>query len=198
MNDSPFIRVRGLSKSYGGVHALRKAHIEIAKGEVHALCGENGAGKSTLIKSLTGVVTPDEGSITIEGKLLPLGNVQETETAGVAVIHQESTAFPNLNTLDNIFVGREPRTAGGWFLDKARMRREAAEVLRRLGQDFDMDCPVGELSVAQRQMVAMARALSRDCRFLILDEPTASLSARETNSLLKIVKQLRSEGVTIL
>lgn len=198
MSDTPFIRVSGLSKSYGGVHALKQVRIDIAKGEVHALCGENGAGKSTLIKSLTGVVTPNEGTITIDGQALPLGNVQATEAAGVAVIHQESTAFPDLNTLDNIFVGREPRTAGGWFLDKSRMRQEALEVLQRLGQDFDIDCPVSELSVAQRQMVAMARALSQECKFLILDEPTASLSARETNALLKIVKQLRDEGVTML
>lgn len=172
--------------------------MEIAKGEIHALCGENGAGKSTLIKSLTGVVIPEEGTITIDGQTLPLGNVQASEAAGVAVIHQESTAFPSLNTLDNIFVGREPFAAGGLFLDKARMRREATEVLKRLGQNFDIDCPVLELSVAQRQMVAMARALSQKCEFLILDEPTASLSAKETDALLTIVRQLRDEGVTVL
>ena len=194
----PLILVSGLSKSFGGVHALKTVSIAIAKGEIHALCGENGAGKSTLIKSLTGVVTPEEGTITIDGKPLPIGNVQATEAAGVAVIHQESTAFPNLNTLDNIFVGREPFKSGGLFLDKARMRREANETLIRLGQDFDIGCPVIELSVAQRQMVAMARALSQKCRFLILDEPTASLSARETDSLLAIVRQLRDEGVTVL
>lgn len=194
----PLIRVSGLSKSFGGVHALKTVSIEIAKGEIHALCGENGAGKSTLIKSLTGVVIPEEGTITIDGNPLTLGNVQASEAAGIAVIHQESTAFPNLNTLDNIFVGREPFKSGGLFLDKARMRREANETLKRLGQDFDIDCPVIELSVAQRQMVAMARALSQQCRFLILDEPTASLSARETDSLLAIVRQLRDEGVTVL
>lgn len=194
----PFIRVSGLSKSYGGVHALKRVCMDIAKGEIHALCGENGAGKSTLIKSLTGVVIPEEGTISIDGKPLPPGNVQASEAAGIAVIHQESTAFPSLNTLDNIFVGREPFTAGGLFLDKARMRREATKMLKRLGQNFDIDCPVIELSVAQRQMVAMARALSQKCEFLILDEPTASLSAKETDSLLAIVRQLRNEGVTIL
>lgn len=172
--------------------------MDIAKGEIHALCGENGAGKSTLIKSLTGVVIPEEGTISIDGKPLPPGNVQASEAAGIAVIHQESTAFPSLNTLDNIFVGREPFTAGGLFLDKARMRGEATKMLKRLGQNFDIDCPVIELSVAQRQMVAMARALSQKCEFLILDEPTASLSAKETDSLLAIVRQLRNEGVTIL
>lgn len=198
MNNSPFIAIVGLSKSYGGVRALKDVHLEIASGEIHALCGENGAGKSTLIKILTGVVTPDEGSIRIDGQTLVPGNVRETEASGIAVIHQESTAFPDLNALDNIFVGREPRKAGGWLLDKPRMRREARAVLKRLGQDFDLDRPVGELSVAQRQMVAMARALSQQCRLLILDEPTASLSARESDALLKIVRQLRDEGVTIL
>ena len=172
--------------------------MDIAKGEIHALCGENGAGKSTLIKSLTGIVIPDEGTIVIDGNPLPYGSVQSSEAAGVAVIHQESTAFPNLNTLDNIFVGREPFRPGGLFLDKARIRREATEVLDRLGQHFDLDCPVLELSVAQRQMVAMARALSQECQFLILDEATASLSSRETDALLTIVRQLRDEGVTVL
>lgn len=194
----PFIQVSGLSKSFGGVQALKRVCMDIEKGEIHALCGENGAGKSTLIKSLTGVVIPDEGTITIDGQPLPLGSVQASEDAGVAVIHQESTAFPSLDTLDNVFVGREPFKAGGLFLDKARMRREATEVLKRLGQNFDIDCPVLELSVAQRQMVAMARALSQRCRFLILDEPTASLSSRETDALLTIVRQLRDEGVTVL
>ena len=198
MSDGQFIQVDGLSKSYGGVRALKGVHLGIVSGEIHALCGENGAGKSTLIKALTGVVTPDEGAIRIDGQTLPPGNVRETEAAGIAVIHQESTAFPDLSALDNIFVGREPRKAGGWLLDRPRMRREAREVLMRLGQDFDIDRPVGELSVAQRQMVAMARALSRQCRFLILDEPTASLSARETDALLNIVRRLRDEGVTIL
>ena len=111
----PFIQVSGLSKSFGGVQALKGVCMDIAEGEIHALCGENGAGKSTLIKSLTGVVIPDEGTITIDGQPLPLGNVQASEAAGVAVIHQESTAFPNLNTLDNIFVGREPIKGGRTF-----------------------------------------------------------------------------------
>ena len=195
---SPFIQVSGLSKSYGGVRALKGVSLDIAKGEIHALCGENGAGKSTLIKSLSGIVIPDEGAIEINGNPLPFGNVQASEAAGVAVIHQESTAFPSLNSLDNIFVGREPIKAGGLFLDKARMRREAAKTLNRLGQNFELDCPINELSIAQRQMVAMARALSQECQFLILDEPTASLSSRETEALLTIVRQLRDDGVTVL
>jgi rhamnose transport system ATP-binding protein len=172
--------------------------MELRRGEIHALCGENGAGKSTLIKCLTGAVVPDSGSVEIDGTPLAFGDVSTSESAGIAVIHQESTAFPDLNALDNIFVGREPRRMWGCALDRERMRREATEVLRRLGQDFDVRCPVGELSVANRQMVAMARALSQRCRLLVMDEPTASLSARETDVLLAIVRRLRNEGVTIL
>ena len=129
MSTAPLIQVRNISKSYGGVHALSGVHIDIAPGEVHALCGENGAGKSTLIKILTGSVIPDTGQVLIvatnasSGTVpLKLGNVAASEQAGIAVIHQESVAFPHLNSYDNIFVGREPRRWGGLFLDRKKMR----------------------------------------------------------------------------
>lgn len=194
----PLIRITELCKSYGGVHALAGVTLDIRAGEVHALCGENGAGKSTLIKVLSGVAAPDSGAVLLDGQPLPLGDVPATEARGVAVVHQESTVFPDLDAVDNLFVGREVRKWGGWLLDRAAMRRQTRALLARLGERIDPSRPVGELPVAQRQMIAMARALSRDCRLLIMDEPTASLSARETAVLLNLVRQFRSQGVSVL
>jgi rhamnose transport system ATP-binding protein len=197
---SNFIEVRQVSKSYGGVHALSGVSLDIAPGEVHALCGENGAGKSTLIKILSGSVTPDGGEVRVNGAAMKLGDVRASESAGIAVIHQESVAFPHLSTFDNIFVGREPRKLGGLLLDRAEMRRQTRALLTRLGEAdaFDPSRPVAELSVAQRQMVGMARALSQECRLLIMDEPTASLSERETRTLFNLIRQFRQSGVSIL
>lgn len=132
------------------------------------------------------------------GRPLQLGKVSDAEAAGISVIHQESTAFPDLNAVDNIFVGREIRRPRGWFLDRAAMRGRARSLLDRLDCDIDVERPLAELSVAHRQIVAMARALSHDCRLLIMDEPTASLSSRETDMLLRLCERLRQEGVSIL
>jgi rhamnose transport system ATP-binding protein len=194
----PLIQVRQVSKSYVGVHALKDVSLDIEPGEVHALCGENGAGKSTMIKILAGSIRPDSGEVLVNGHPMHLGSVSASETAGIAVIHQESVAFPHLNAQDNIFVGREPRKLGGLLLDRASMLRQTKELLSRLGEDINPNIPVGELPVAQRQMVGMARALSHRCKLLIMDEPTASLSSRETEVLFRIIRQLKAEGVSIL
>ena len=197
-NGMSLLKVSNLTKSYGGVHALNSVGFEVAFGEIHAICGENGAGKSTLMKCLTGTVQPDEGIVSFNDRRLISGNVQASEAAGIAVLHQESTAFPDLNAIDNIFVGREYKKWNGWGLDKKRMREESVALLNRLGQSIRLDCPIGKLPVANRQMVSIARALSQECKLLIMDEPTASLSARETDSLLEIVNRLRDDGVSIL
>ena len=203
----PLVQLQNISKSYGGVQALCDVSLEIRSGEIHALCGENGAGKSTLIKILTGSVKPDAGQVLISPlsrerseRLAPLlpGSVAASENAGIAVIHQESVAFSHLSTFDNIFIGREPRRFGGVLLDRPKMRQQTKELLARLGESFDPTCPLAELSVAQRQMVGIARAISRDCRLLIMDEPTASLSARETEVLFRIIRQLQAQSVAIL
>ena len=193
----PFLQVSGLSKAYGGVRALSDVGLSIAPGEVHALLGENGAGKSTFIKCLSGAVRPDGGAARINGDLLPPGDLRAAEAAGVVALHQESTAFPHLNAIDNIFVGREPRRTFG-LLDRPRMEREAKALVDRLGETLDLHRPLEELPLAQRQMVGLARALSHESRLLILDEPTASLSARETQALFRILRQLQSEGVAVL
>ncbi len=194
----PLIRVESIAKSYVGVRALDGVSMDIMPGEIHALCGENGAGKSTLIKVLSGSVTPDSGRVLVNGGPLSIGSVRASEAAGIAVIHQESVAFPHLSAQDNIFVGREPRLLGGLLLDRGKMLAETRALLARLGENIDPHKPVGELPMAQRQMVGMARALSHKCRLLIMDEPTASLSTRETEVLFRIVRQLKAEGVSIL
>lgn len=194
---SVLVEIAGLTKSYSGVRALDDVSLEINAGEVHALCGENGAGKSTLIKCLAGVTVPDTGSVEIAGQSLRFRSVSESEDVGVAVIHQESTTFPDLDAVDNVFVGRE-RTIRFGFLDHRGMQRETLALLDRLGQQFDVRRPVSELSLANRQMVSMARALSKACKLLIMDEPTASLSVHETDALIKTVNRLRDEGVSVL
>jgi rhamnose transport system ATP-binding protein len=198
MSIQPLVELRGVCKAFGGVQALHDVSLSIAPGEVHALCGENGAGKSTLIKIIAGSVVPDSGDAQINGTLLPPGDVHAATAAGIAVIHQESTAFLHLNTEDNIFVGREPRRLSGLWLDRAAMLAQTHALLDRLGEHFDQRVPLFELTIAQRQMVGIARALSQSCRLLIMDEPTASLSARETDVLFRIIRQLRGDGVSIL
>jgi rhamnose transport system ATP-binding protein len=198
MTQTPLIQCKQLSKSYVGVCALRNVDLQIAAGEVHAICGENGAGKSTLIKLLAGVIRPDHGEILVHCTRLNLGSVAASESAGIAVMHQESTVFPDLNVVDNIFVGREQTRAHGWLLNRRAMFADTKKILGRLGEDLDLQIPVKYLSVAQRQIVAMARALTRNCRLLVMDEPTASLSARETEALLNIIRQLRVDGVSVL
>jgi ABC-type sugar transport system ATPase subunit len=188
----------GVAKAFGGVQALLDVNLELRAGEIHALCGENGAGKSTLIKILAGVYAADAGTVTAWGAVLPPGQVRAAAAAGIAVIHQESTAFPELDAVDNLFLGRELHGCGGWLLDRRRMEVEAARWLALLEVDIDLRVPLGSLSLAQRQLVSMARALSCDCRLLILDEPTASLSSRETAVLFALLRRLRVQGVSVL
>ena len=194
---TPFLKINNLSKSYDGVRALTDVSFSIEAGEIHALMGENGAGKSTLIKCLSGVVRPNAGEVLVDGSPIQPGDIRAAESAGILALHQESTAFSHLGAVVNIFVGREPRRAA-WLLDRPRMQREAQALMDRLGEKIDLKRPLEELSLAQRQMVGIARALSHQSRLLIMDEPTASLSARETQTLFCIIRQLQKEGTSIL
>lgn len=191
----PVVVATGLSKSYSGVRALQDVSLSLAQGEIHSLVGENGAGKSTLIKLLSGLVLPDSGDVTLLGKPLPSG-VAAVESAGIVTVQQESNAFPDLTIPDNIYVGREVRR--GLFLDKKAMVLRSKELLASLGVDLPVNVPVSDLSVAQRQMVGIARALSLDSRLLILDEPTASLSSKEVDTLHATVRRLKMQGVAVL
>jgi len=194
----PCIRIRNVCRTFGGVQALLDVSLDLYSGEIHALCGENGAGKSTLIRILSGVLPPDSGEILAWERPLPFGHVHAVRELGIAAIHQETPIFPDLTAAENVCAGREPRRCGGLLLDRRTMRSRSLEVLERLGGGIDPDRPAGALPAAGRQMVSIANALWRDCRYLILDEPTSSLSARECEALFERLRQLRQAGVGIL
>ncbi|HEY7416073.1 MAG TPA: sugar ABC transporter ATP-binding protein [Ktedonobacteraceae bacterium] len=193
----PIIELEDISKQFGAVQALRSVDLSLYPGEVHALVGENGAGKSTLVKLLAGIYRPDMGIISIDGKALELHNPAQARNAGIAVIHQEPTLFPDLNVAENVFMGRHPRDRFG-RVDWKRMYQEVEQLLTSLGVRLNVYMPVQGLSVADQQLVEIAKALSLDSRVLIMDEPTAALSAHEVNELFAIVRQLRERGVAIL
>src|SRR5215217_5831441 len=194
--NSPIFQVQHLSKSFGGVHALKDVHFEIYPGEVHALLGENGAGKSTLIKIITGVHQPDTGELFLNGRPIHFANTREAQEQGVAAIYQEPSLFPDLDVAENILVGRQPVRQGR--IDWKRMYQEAGALLRRLGLPIDPRTKARELSVAQQQVVEIARALSINAKVLIMDEPTSSLTLREVDELFTIVRQLREAGTAIV
>jgi len=197
MNSSPLARLTSIEKRFDGVHALAKVDFDLCAGEIHALLGENGAGKSTLIKVLTGAYQPDSGQIEIEGKVLFFRNPAEAQSAGISTIHQEIHLVPTLDAVSNLHLGREPHRRWG-LIDHVRMRREAAEMLDRYGIAVDLDRPVGELGVAVQQMIAIARALSRGGRILVMDEPTSALTHREVEHLMQITERVRSTGVGVV
>src|SRR5437763_4160445 len=192
----PVMQVQHISKSFGGVHALQDVHLEIFAGEVHAILGENGAGKSTLIKILTGVHQPDTGDILLEGSPVRFANTREAQEHGIAAIYQEPSLFPDLDVAENIMVGRQP--VRRWGIDWKNMYAEAARLLNRLGLPIDPRTRARELSVAQQQVVEIARALSINAKVLIMDEPTSSLTLGEVEELFKIVRQLRASGTAVV
>jgi rhamnose transport system ATP-binding protein len=197
MSDNPPIfNIQHVSKSFGGVHALQDVHFEIFPGEVHALLGENGAGKSTLIKIITGVYQPDAGELFLAGSPIRFANTREAQAHGIAAIYQEPSLFPDLDIAENIMVGRQPM--GRLGVDWRRMYQEASALLKRLGMVLDPRTKARELSVAQQQVVEIARALSINAKVLIMDEPTSSLTQREVEELFTIVRQLRASGTALV
>ncbi|GIJ52301.1 ribose import ATP-binding protein RbsA [Virgisporangium aliadipatigenens] len=187
----------GVSKSYGAVAALRDVRLELRAGEAHALVGENGAGKSTLVKILAGVHQPDTGVLTFDGKPLVLGNPADARAAGIAVIYQEPTLFPDLTVAENIFMGRQPRRSLG-RIDHAAVRARTRDLFDRLGVALDPDRPARGLSIADQQLVEIAKALSFDARVLVMDEPTAALSGVEVERLFGVARSLRDSGAAVL
>ncbi len=191
------LEMRGISKYFPGIKALEGVDFAMRSGEVHALIGENGAGKSTLVKVLTGVHRPDSGAIIFDGIERDFRSPVDARRAGIAAIHQDASMFPDLSVAENIFSGHFKR--GSWrLLDWRGMRSQSLALLERVELKVSPDTLVRELSVAQRHLVAIARALSEDASLVIMDEPTSALSQRETDELFKIVRQLRSEGKAIL
>ena len=193
---APLIAVRGIGKRFPGVRALDDVSLSVGHAEVLALIGENGAGKSTLLKILAGVQAPDSGSIAVAGRPQRFCGVEDALAVGIALIHQELNLADNLDLAGNIFLGREPQRFG--LLDLAAMRREAAEWLSVVGLNLDPATPLAELPIGQQQLVEIAKALSTRARLLIMDEPTSSLSARETETLFRVVKDLRHRGVSVI
>ncbi len=193
----PMYTVKNLHKSYGGVKALDGVDFEIHPGEVHALLGANGAGKSTLIKIMVGGTTADEGDLRLEGEPVAFANSREAADHGVAIVSQELTLFPHLDVLQNLFLGREPLSAGV-ALDRRAMRRQAAPVLDAIGLDVDLNRPLEQLRLGEQQLVEVARALLNDPKILVLDEPTSALQAAETERLLNVVRGLRDRGVAVV
>jgi ribose transport system ATP-binding protein len=196
---APLLELVGIRKRYPGVAALNGVSLSVCAGEVIGLVGENGAGKSTLMKVLGGVVAPDDGAIRCDGIEQAALTVPAAMAAGIAFVHQELNLFDNLDVAANVFIGREA-LRGGWLrlVDTAALRRRVQPLLDRLGCDFAADTPVDGLSLAQCQLVEIAKALSLKARLVIMDEPTSSLTIAETERLLRVVDALRAEGVAVI
>ena len=192
---NPVLEIRGVSKRFGSIQALDDVSLALRAGEIHALLGENGAGKSTLIKITTGVEQPDAGELLVDGRPVRVASALEAQTLGIAAMYQEPMIFPDLSVAENIFISHRDR---GRIVDRGAMRRDATAVLDRLGVHLDVGEPARGLTVAAQQTLEIAKALSLRVRVLIMDEPTASLSAHEVRRLFGIVKALRREGVAIL
>ena len=193
----PILTVRGVTKSFPGVRALKGVDLTIWPGEVHALVGENGAGKSTLMKILAGAQRPDGGEITLYGKPVHFHTPHQARAAGIGIIYQELTIAPNLTVAGNVFLGSE-ETKLGFLTDTPAMIQHTQAVLDRLGARFRASQRAAHLSIAEQQQIEIARALFYKSRILVMDEPTTALSDRETDRLFDIVRQLRSEGLAII
>ncbi|GAB3484509.1 sugar ABC transporter ATP-binding protein [Nocardiopsis coralliicola] len=197
MQDSGgLLRMQGVRKAFPGVQALGGVDFDLARGEVHALLGENGAGKSTLIKVLAGAHRPDAGRILVDGGPVRIRDAADAERLGIAAIHQEFTLVPDVSVAENVFLGHPPRRFG--LIDRAVMEQKAAALLDRVGLDVDPRTRLRELGIARRQMVEIAKALRGDARILVMDEPTAVLTAGEAERLFAIVRRLREDGVGIV
>lgn len=193
---APKLEARGIVKRFPGVLALDGAEIRLRPGRLNALMGENGAGKSTLMNILAGVFPPDAGEVLLDGQPVHFRTPLEAQQAGIAIIHQELNLADQLTVAENLFLAREPKTALG-FVDRARMRGEARTLISRVGLDLDPDLKVGELPVATQQVIEIAKALAQESRVLILDEPTSALTAHETDTLFRLIDQLKADGVAL-
>ena len=190
----PFLRLTGITKSYPGVVALSDFAADVQRSEVIGLVGENGAGKSTLMKILGGVTTPDRGTVEIDGVPHEGLGVSQSMSAGIAFVHQELNLFDNLDVAANVFIGREPRKFGPLnIVDDKKLHAMVQPYLDQLGANFSSSTAVSRLSLAQRQIVEIAKALSLNARLVILDEPTSSLPIAETEKLLKVIAALKAK-----
>ncbi len=197
MQDTPLLEMRQISKVFPGVRALNQVSIALQAGEVRALVGENGAGKSTLIKILSGVYQPTEGEIVLNGQSNTIQDPAHALKLGIIPVHQEVNLEPYLSIAENIYIGRQPRNRFG-LIDFGQMNKDAARWLAELGVATDPSLPLGMISIAERQMVAIARAVSLDARVVIFDEPTSSLTLRETERLFTVVRRLKAKNIGVI
>lgn len=196
MTAKPILEMKGISRRFGNFYALKQVDLTVWPGEVHALMGENGAGKSTLMKILAGAYSASSGEILIDGQTRTIKGPKEALAAGITLIYQEINLAPNLTVAENIFLGSEIQQMG--LVQRRQMAQEAQRVIDRLGAQFSATDRVSTLSIAEQQQVEIARALQRNSRILVMDEPTAALSSRETEQLFALIKRLRSEGMAII
>src|SRR5258708_39460772 len=192
----PFLEFRQVTKVYPGVVALNGVSLSLSNGEIVGLVGENGAGKSTLMKILGGVTHPPLGSIRVGGEDKASFSVSEAIAAGIAFVHQELNLFDTLDVAANVLIGREPRYGGPLqLIDRAALSARVQPLLDRLGADLTSATPLSQLSLAQRQLVEIAKALSLEARIVIMDEPTSSLTLSETERLVRVIRELKLQGV---
>ncbi len=193
-----FLQMKHITKRFPGVLALNDVQFTLRRGEVHALLGENGAGKSTLMKILSGVYQPDEGEIIFEDKPVSFSDPLSAQNVGITIIHQEFNLFPELTVEENIFIGREFCKKNRWRLDEKQQRQATIEILQKLNLAIKPDTLVADLTVAQQQMVEIAKAISVNARILIMDEPTAALTETEIESLFRVTRLLKEQGTGIV
>jgi len=192
----PLLQLEGIGKQFLNVKALERVGFELRRGELHAVCGENGAGKSTLMKIISGQLQPDAGRIVYRGRAVHFASTREAQAAGIAMIHQELNLVPHLTVAENIYLAREPRK--GWFIDRQRLNADARRCLARLRVEIEPGALVRTLSLAQRQMVEIAKALSVEAEVVIMDEPTSSLTESETGRLFTVIDELKRAGVAVI
>lgn len=196
MKEDMLLEVRDVTKQFPGTKALNHVQLNVAKAEVHALCGENGAGKSTLMNIIGGLFPPTKGSLYFEGKQIMPKNPGESQKIGIGFVHQELSLCPHLTAAENIYIGRLPHR--GDFIDFKKLWKDADQVLAKFGANFSSKTLVSELTVSEQQLVEIAKSVSLDCKLLILDEPTSSLTDKETNKLFEVVRNLKADGISIL
>lgn len=194
----PLLEMHHIRKQYPGVVALDNVNFDLLPGEVHCLVGENGAGKSTLIKILSGALLKDSGEVLVEGREAVFHSPADSLNAGIGIIHQDFKLVPELSVAENIFLGREPTKGGAIFVDFRKMHEEAHAVLAQLGEELDTGLRVSSLSVAQQQIIEIAKSLSKNNRILAMDEPSASLTGKELKDLFAVIRRLQAEGVGII
>ena len=196
-NNSVLLEMKNICKSFPGVKALDNVSLTVKRGTVHALMGENGAGKSTLMKCLFGIYSKDSGQILLNGKEVSFKTSKEALEHGVAMVHQELNQCLERSVVDNMFLGRYPKNSVG-VIDEGRMKKETSDLFRKLGITVDLTQPMKKMSVSQRQMCEIAKAISYHSKVIVLDEPTSSLTAPEVEKLFKMMRQLKAQGIALI